>query len=254
MGREPGRMPRSRAFRRGAGGAQSLGVRSGVHRHLRMAGLGSSDRVAARRGRRVDRSGSGSEAGLSHQCTTFVAEMWTDATRAEKLIGWILAWRHHHENRECWMSEKEIARRAPMTERHVERVLASLFAKCKLERPVKGGGRGGRISSFVFVGFEAWVASRYPAKKRESGDEQYPTSAPEYPTSAPEIPDIHAVAIRKTGSTGERISGGTNSAPPLISLHDFHKTTSMRVIFARWPRPGSIWPSGIPRAQLEEAA
>ena len=122
---------------------------------------------------------------MSHQCTTFVAETWTNAKRAEMLIGWALAWRHHFENRECWMSEKEIALRARLTERHVERILARLIAQHRLERPVKGGGRGGRISSFVFVGFEAWVSSRYPGKKREIGAPQYPTSAPEHPTSMP---------------------------------------------------------------------
>ena len=104
---------------------------------------------------------------MSHQCTTFVYETWTDVEQRGALaIGLALAWRHHHQERKCEMSEVEIAQRARLkSRRQVERWVKHLLAQKKLER-TKGGGRGGRVSSFVFVGFEAWVLSQ-EAKKRD---------------------------------------------------------------------------------------
>jgi hypothetical protein len=146
---------------------------------------------------------------MSHQCTTFVAETWTDASRVEKLIGFVLSWRHHFQKRECRMSEEEIALRAPLTPRHVRRVIKGLLAQHRLERPVRGGGKN-HVSSFIFVGFEEWAALRSSL--------EYRTSAQDYRTSAPAKPDICDTAIRKTGSTGKRISGGV---PAPCSQNDF---------------------------------
>jgi hypothetical protein len=123
------------------------------------------------------------------------------------------------------MSEVEIAQRARLkSRRQVERWVKHLLAQKKLER-TKGGGRGGRVSSFVFVGFEAWVLSQEAkkrdisaAKTRDISDQNTRHLRPKHATSPAETRDISDTAIRKDRFTGEGISGG-EAAPP--SQNDF---------------------------------
>jgi hypothetical protein len=191
-----------------------------------VAGLGSSHWTAARRTDPFPRS-FGAVVGMSHQATTFVMETWTDATRGEFAVGSVLAWRHHFEKRDCRISEVEIAGYTHTHRRTVERIVRGLIDRGRLKRPVKGGGAGGRVSSFVFVGFEVWIANRIVQTQRRSRGScapKYATSTPEtrdncdtstleYATFEPEIRDNCDTPIRKTGFTGERISGGKGQRP-----------------------------------------